>query len=455
MGQRWWQVLPVGPTGYGDSPYQSPSTFAGNPLLISIDDCVAEGLVRPAALEQEVGDPHRVDYGEAYRCKLPLLAEAADHFTRRTSPELREELEAFREESSAWLEDYALFTALKRAHDLSPWTDWPPDLARRKPAALRRARRDLAEEILRVAIEQFLFARQWEQLRAVCRRVGVGLLGDLPIFVAHDSADVWANPELFHLDEGGNPTVVAGVPPDYFSATGQLWGNPLYRWERHESTGFEWWRRRLQHSFTRFDLVRIDHFRGFAGYWEVPGDAATAEKGRWVPAPGGKLFDTLLAEEGELPIVAEDLGVITEDVEELRDSYGFPGMKVLQFGFEEGSDHDPRRWPPGVVGYTGTHDNDTLMGWWNDPAHAADRRRARKLIGAGKDVNWKLIELALAAQAERVVVPLQDLLGLGSEARMNTPGTSGGNWRWRFRWSQVDETIEQRMRSLTEQSGRG
>ncbi|MFO7547791.1 MAG: 4-alpha-glucanotransferase [Acidimicrobiia bacterium] len=455
MRQSWWQMLPVGPTGFADSPYQSPSTFAGNPLLVDLVALADEGLLEADELAPLTGLPmDRVDYGEVIPIRRGLLDLAADRFLAERRR--RRELGRFREaHGPVWLDEYALFAALKQAHDLREWTSWEPDLVSRQPEALDAARRELRTEIRRHEVIQFLFRRQWAELRRVCAAHGIRLIGDLPIFVAHDSAEVWANPHLFFLDGDGRPTVVAGVPPDYFSETGQRWGNPLYRWTRHRADGFTWWMARLRHVFSMFDLVRVDHFRGFAGYWEIPASEPTAVKGRWVKAPGRELFDACLAGFDDLPVIAEDLGVITEDVEELRDRYGFPGMKVLQFGFGFDSEHHPGAVRERVIVYTGTHDNDTTLGWFSDPAYAEEQAAALKFTDTdGSEFNWDLMRVAMGSVAETAIVPLQDVLGLGSEARMNTPGVPSGNWGWRFDWEQLTPDIAERFRALTEETGR-
>jgi 4-alpha-glucanotransferase len=453
MGQAWWQMLPIGPTGYGDSPYQSPSTFAGNPLLIDLS--ALADLVDPAIIEAAPVFPdHTVDFGRVIPWHMEVLATATARLVARPTGDLAEFEERHGE---VWLDDFALFTALKRHHRLAPWWEWSVDLVHRDPAALHAARHSLADRIAAVKAEQFLFDVQFRALRELALTSGIRLIGDIPIFVAHDSADVWANPELFFLDTNGLPTVVAGVPPDYFSETGQRWGNPLYDWERHRADGFAWWTARLRRVFDLFDLVRVDHFRGFAASWHIPADEATAVNGTWVEAPGLELFDHLLAVFGRLPVIAEDLGVITPDVEELRDRYNFPGMKILQFGFGTESAHALDQFRPNVVAYTGTHDNDTAVGWFEDPRpdRVAERNVALEMLDSdGEDFHWDLIEGVMSSVADTAVIPLQDLLGLGTHARMNTPATTLDNWRWRFRADQLTPEIEQRMAELTQATGR-
>lgn len=455
MDQSWWQMLPIGPTGYGDSPYQSPSTFAGNPLLISPAFLVEEGLLDADGLANAPAFPTtRIDYGSTIAHRMAILEEVSAQFGARANGPLTEDFEAFRaRHGRVWLDEYCMFASIKRANGLRPWWEWDRGLVRRRRGALRRARRQLSESIERIAIEQFLFDRHFNRIRSAAGEAGIGLIGDIPIFVAHDSADVWANPDLFHLDKKGMPTVVAGVPPDYFSETGQRWGNPLYDWGRHAD--FSWWTERMRRAFSLFDLVRVDHFRGFAAYWAIPASCPTAVEGEWKGAPGMDLFEHLSRQFDPLPVIAEDLGVITPDVEELRDRFGFPGMKILQFGFGTESMHSPENFRPNVVAYTGTHDNDTAIGWFNDPSpdRVPERAAALEYLRSdGAEFHWDLIGAVLESVADTAVFPLQDLLGLGTEARMNTPATESGNWQWRF--DHIDEGVIQRMRSLTIASGR-
>lgn len=455
-GQRVWQVLPLGPTGYGDSPYQSFSAFAGNPYLIDVGALAAAGLVADAELDPLRALPsRRVDFGGLYALKLPLLRRAADAFLA-AGGESEPAFRAFREREAAWLEDFALFMALKEEAGGAPWTSWDRPLRLREPAALADARERLAAEVARQRVWQYWFDAQWSAVKAQAAARGIRVLGDAPIFVALDSADVWAHPELYHLAEDGRPTVVAGVPPDYFSATGQRWGNPLYRWDVLARRGYDWWVSRLRSALERVDLVRIDHFRGFAAYWEVPAEEPTAVRGRWVEGPGADLFATLRRELGGLPVVAEDLGVITPDVEELRDSFGLPGMKVLQFAFAGGPDDPylPHNYPRDCVVYTGTHDNDTTRAWY-ETAPEAERDHVRRYLGRpDEEVVAGLVRLAFASVADLAVVPLQDHLGLGSEARMNTPGRESGNWTWRFAWEDVPGWLAPHLRGLAEVYGR-
>ncbi len=469
MGQRLWQILPHGPTSYGDSPYQSLSTFAGNHLLISFDQLVKDKFLNPAKLKGFPEFPaETVDYGPVIEARMEILQSVCRAFVRNASENRKRAFRKFCDREADWLDDYALFYALKDAHDLRPWTEWPEELALRDPDALKKARRKYATAIRNVKILQFLFDLQWKKLRAYCHRKGIRLVGDIPIFVAHDSADVWANPELYFLDGKGEPIVIAGVPPDYFSATGQRWGNPLYRWDIHQHTGYDWWIRRIKKIFEMVDIVRIDHFRGFEAYWEIPAHEETAINGRWVEGPGEDVFDAMIKAVGQLPIIAEDLGVITPGVEALRDKYHFPGMRILQFAFgndAKASDYRPENYPPNCVVYTGTHDNDTTVGWfWSEAGENStrtqeeieqERRTILAYVGTdGSEIHWDLIAVGCKSKANTAVFPLQDLLGLGSEARMNVPGVEGGNWRWRFTWDQLTPEIMQRMYDITHWSGR-
>ena len=469
MGQRLWQILPHGPTSYGDSPYQSLSTFAGNHLLISFDQLAKDKFLNPARLKKFPEFPaDSVDYGPVIDARMDVLRSVCRTFERNASEHRKRAYQRFCKQEAHWLDDYALFYALKDAHDLRPWTEWPEELALRDPAALEKARKTYRVAMRNVKIMQFLFDQQWRKLRNYAHRKGVRLVGDIPIFVAHDSADVWANPELYYLDGKGEPLLIAGVPPDYFSATGQRWGNPLYRWDIHQHTGYTWWIRRIQKIFEMVDIVRIDHFRGFEAYWEIPAHEKTAMNGRWVEGPGEDIFDAMIKAIGPLPIIAEDLGVITEGVEALRDKYHFPGMRILQFAFgndSKAADYRPESYPPNCVVYTGTHDNDTTGGWfWSEAGEGStrtqeeiekERRTILEYVGTdGGEIHWDLIAVACKSKANTAVYPLQDLLGLGSEARMNVPGVEGGNWRWRFTWDQLTPEIMQRMYDITHWAGR-
>jgi 4-alpha-glucanotransferase len=443
-GQRRWQVLPLGPTGYGDSPYSCTSSFAGNPLLISPEALEADGYLAPGDAGAPDLDPRRVDYAAVHRYKEMLLDRAWDRFERSPPPGAADAFAAFCGKEAAWLEDYALFTAARRHLGGAPWLAWDEGLRARRPEALAAWRSRLAREMERVRLEQFLFFSQWDALKAHANARGVELIGDLPIFVPLDSADVWAHPGLFELDAQERPTVVAGVPPDYFSATGQLWGNPLYRWEAHADTGFAWWVARVETTLRRVDHLRLDHFRGFAAYWEVAAEARDAIGGRWVKGPGKALFDAIAQDLGyPLPLIAEDLGVITDDVTALRESLGLPGMAVLQFAFDSDATnpHLPAHHVPNQVVFTGTHDNDTAVGWF---AGLTPEVRARVLAHTGTDgsaIHRDLMDLALGSVAHTAILPLQDALGLGSEARMNHPGHATGNWTWRVAPGQPDAKL--------------
>jgi 4-alpha-glucanotransferase len=467
-GQRVWQVLPLGPTGYGDSPYQCFSAFAGNPLLVSLHVLLEQGLLRADDLARLPAFPERsVDFGRVIEARVPLLKRAFEAFEAHASGQRHRAFAAFQRRHARWLDDFALFMALKRANGGTAWTAWDRATARREPAALRRARRELGREARAVAFEQWLFFEQWAEVRRQARARGIRILGDIPIFVAHDSADVWAHPELFHLDADGRPMFQAGVPPDYFSATGQLWGNPLYRWNRVARSGYAWWIERFRAVLAMVDLVRLDHFRGFEAYWQVPGAARTAIGGHWVRGPGKPFFAALKRALGALPIVAEDLGVITPEVEALREGLGLPGMAILQFAF--GTDPQangflPHNYSRHKVVYTGTHDNDTVVGWWRSgvgdstrTAEEVEEERARALAycgGDGAEIHWDLIRTLFTSVAETAIVPLQDVLGAGSEARMNLPGRGEGNWRWRYLSSDLTPSIRERLRGITEGSGR-
>ncbi len=468
-GLGLWQVLPLGPTGYGDSPYQCFSAFAGNPLLVSLDRLRDDGLLTAEELGERPDFPAReVDFGRVIEWKRPLLAKAYATFEKNADASRRERFEAFTRGHAAWLRDFALFMALKRANGGAAWNTWQRALVEREPPALDKARSELARERQEIEFEQWLFFGQWAELKRAAHQRGIRLMGDVPIFVAHDSADVWAHPELFHLGSDGRPSFQAGVPPDYFSATGQLWGNPLYRWDALARTGYDWWTGRLRATLELVDLVRLDHFRGFEAYWEVAGDASTAVHGRWVKGPGVALFEALRAAIGELPVVAEDLGVITPEVEALRDGLALPGMAILQFAF--GSDAHaneflPHNYPRRKVVYTGTHDNDTVVGWWNagvgdstrSPAEVErERERALAYVGGdGSEIHWDFIRTLFVSAADTAIVPLQDVLGTGSAGRMNLPGRGHGNWRWRYIASELTPERCRRLRAITEGSGRG
>lgn len=452
MGCRLWQVLPLGPTGYGDSPYQSFSSFAGNPNLIGLDDLVGEDLLDPDDLaDAPVFPVDRVDYGKVIPWKMSLLDRA---FERRAP--LQSEIESFRAANSDWIDDFALYMTLKDLYGGRAWTTWPAPLRDRNPEQLEKAANAYADDIARHVFRQFLFFRQWARLRSHARELGVQIIGDIPIFAAHDSADVWANRSLFQLRDDGEPTVVAGVPPDYFAETGQLWGNPLYRWEEHESTGFAWWIARFRAVLELVDIIRIDHFRGFVNYWEVPAGSETAEHGRWVDGPGEVFFKAVRAALGDLPIIAEDLGQLDPRVPELRDRLGLPGMRVLQFGFDGDPTNEflPHRYPKNSAAYTGTHDNDTIRGWFESLDEELRDEVLHYLGTDTSEIAWDCIWAVWKSKSLLSLAPLQDLLDLGSEARMNTPGTTSGNWQWRATAGSLTEELQSRMRSLNKATRR-
>jgi 4-alpha-glucanotransferase len=450
-GTGLWQVLPLGPTGYGDSPYQSFSAFAGNVNLISPDLLVDDGLLDGSAPPRFPAD--RVAYGSVIAWKRSLLADAFTAFSNGAgSDEMHSGYARFVREHP-WLDDFALFTAIKDDRGGGSWHGWPDDLRMRDAMALERARRDLGHEIERVRFEQFLFARQWRALHAYASKRCVRIVGDVPFFVASDSADVWSHPELFLLDERRRPAVVAGVPPDYFSASGQLWGNPIYDWEEHRRTGYRWWADRLAATFGDTDIARIDHFRAFADYWEIPAGADTAVHGAWREGPGAVFFDAMSERFGSLPIIAEDLGDLSDRVPALLDRVGFPGMRVLAFAFsdDETNDHLPHRYPFNSVAYTGTHDNDTTLGWWRSATEHERAFAARYLSVDPQDPVRAFLEAVWSSRSRFAIAPTQDLLRLGPEARMNTPGTTDGNWGWRLSPDDLaGDRIRSELRSLND-----
>jgi 4-alpha-glucanotransferase len=465
-GQRLWQVLPLGPTGYGDSPYQCFSAFAGNPLMISLERLIADGLLT----ESEARDPHvfqsgNVDFPAVIAHRRGLWPHVLDRFEASARPLMRDRFDRFCVDHADWLDDFALFMAVKDAHGQTAWTGWEPDIAQRDPSAVARWSTRCAREIRLHKLAQFLFFDQWQRVRDACRARSIQIMGDVPIFVAHDSADVWVRRELFRLDADGQPTVLTGVPPDYFSATGQLWGNPHYRWDVLGQTGYDWWIRRFRALLALVDRVRIDHFRGFEASWEVPADATTAARGEWVKGPGVSLFEAVQSALGtdRLPFVAENLGVITPEVEALRRRLGLPGMAILQFAFgndPQAIDFRPHNYPRNLVVYTGTHDNDTTVGWWTGGAgHSTrsdteienERQLARRYLALDATaIHWQFIRAVLASVAETAIVPAQDLLGLGSEARMNRPGTGADNWQWRLGPGQLTRETARTLAVMTE-----
>jgi 4-alpha-glucanotransferase len=463
-GQKLWQVLPLGPTGYGDSPYQLFSAFAGNPILIDLHALQEQGLLSAQDLAVASALPtDHVEYGPVIDVKRRLIAQAARAFWADGGRANLAAFDNFCLENTDWLDDYSLFMACKAVYNDAVWADWDDGIRLRDPSALEEWRQKLAPEINVHKFAQFEFFRQWQKLKLHCQRRGISIMGDIPIYVAHDSADVWAHPELFRMDEHSRPAAVAGVPPDYFSATGQLWGNPLYRWEVSAASGHRWWIDRFRASLKLFDHVRLDHFRGFEAFWEVPANAATAQDGKWVKGPGAEFFRAVKAELRVLPFVAENLGVITPQVEAMREEFGFPGMSLLQFAFgndPQGPSFRPHNYARELAAYTGGHDNDTTVGWWNSSGVGESTRTpedirkerafARAYLGfKDEPINWALIRAVYASVADIAIVPLQDVLGLGSEARMNLPGTVSGNWKWRYQADALTTDVTARLRELT------
>ncbi len=458
-GQRWWQALPLGPTGYGDSPYQSLSSFAGNPLLISPDWLIEDGLVRAADCAGCSFSPTTVDFDAVKRFKFALLETAWKNFSTGARSDLRPDFEHFGNDHAHWLDDYALFRALTARYDGASYLEWPEELIRRTPAALDRARQALASQVDRVRFVQFVLFRQGARLKAHARARGVRLIGDLPFFVSPDSSDVWAHPELFLLDAQHRPRVVAGVPPDYFSSQGQRWGNPIYDWDALAASGYRWCVDRVRALLVHVDAIRLDHFRGFAAAWHVPAGAPTAESGQWMPGPGAGFFAEVEKALGGLPFLAEDLGIITPDVVALRDAFRLPGTRVLQFAFDGHADnpHLPDNHVPNSVVYTGTHDNPTTRGWHDDLSEAERRNLWRYLKrggGTSADAAPALLRLAWSSVAALAIAPLQDVLNLGKDARMNQPGTAQGNWRWRSTEAMLSTSAWESLRDVTHASAR-
>jgi 4-alpha-glucanotransferase len=458
-GQCWWQALPLGPTGYADSPYQPLSSFAGNVLLVSPDRLVEDGLLNTSELEALSFPTAEVEYPAVVRFKHRLLQLAWSHFLAGAGEALQPAFERFCRDQAHWLDDYALFRALKVRHGGAHYLEWPRALVRREPAALEAARKELAELVDLARFGQFLVATQGGRLSEYARARGLRLIGDLPFFVSPDSSDVWANPGLFQLDEQRRPRFVAGVPPDYFSPDGQLWGNPVYDWDALRRTGYRWWIDRLRALLDHVDLIRLDHFRGFAAAWHVPAGATTARSGQWLPGPGIDLFQAARDELGRLPLIAEDLGLITPDVRRLREDLHLPGMKVLQFAFDGNPDNPflPDHYGHDAVVYTGTHDNDTTRGWYRTLPEG-QRRNVWTYLGRSSgdegEIAWEFLGMAWSSAASLAVAPLQDVLNLGSEGRMNRPGTAEGNWRWRVSDEILSEPAFEKLRVLTARSGR-
>jgi 4-alpha-glucanotransferase len=461
--QQYWQLLPLTPTSpaLGNSPYSCDSAFAGNPLLISPELLVHDGWLRQADLRHPTltFDPHWVDYEAVTPFKTALLQVAYER--AKASLPHHQDFRRFVHEQASWLDDYALFKALKEHHRHEPWPHWPSKLRDRDPHALHIARERFHDRIVQEQYQQFVFHTQWQALKRHCRDRQIRLIGDLPIYVQHDSVDVWAHPDYFKLDDRKQPTVVAGVPPDYFSDTGQFWGNPVYDWHRLARTHYDWWVQRVQHNLALYDLVRLDHFRGFAAYWEIPAGAATAVAGRWVEGPGAALFETLREHCPEFPLIAEDLGVITPDVTALMERFNLPGMKLLLFAFGEDlptHPYAPHNYVPHCVAYTGTHDNNTIHGWIRKEISPEELRRLYSYLGREPDehlLHWELIRLVMMSVADTVIIPLQDVLGLGEEARMNRPASGRSNWEWRVMPQQMTRRIIRRLAEMTTIYGRG
>ena len=455
--QTLWQILPLGPAGYGNSPYSCISAFAGNPFLISLERLTERGWIDGKRVESSHDQSCAVNFAEIEKTKVPLLQEAAANFIANADATHRERFEKFCWLNGWWLEDYVLFETLRRHFDAHSWNEWPRELAERKPGALEKARRDFADEINQSRALQFFFYEQWRALHRECERRGIKVIGDVAIFVSYDSADVWAHPDLFRLNPDLSPQVVAGVPPDYFSKNGQRWGNPLYRWDVLRERGYEWWLQRMKWVLQTCDMVRIDHFRGFESYWEIPADEETAINGRWVKGPADDFFHTLRQNFGELPLIAEDLGLITKEVVALRERIGVPGMRVIQFGFGDKGAHMylPHKYVENTVVYTGTHDNDTSLGWWKNSSRADERKAARDYFGDAPDgMHWAMIRAAETSVARHCIIQLQDVLGLDSDCRMNIPSHPEGNWTWRYRAEHLAPEIAQKLAAITEVADR-
>ncbi len=455
--QKLWQVLPLGPTGYGDSPYQCFSTFAGNPFLISFEKLCEEGLLNKKDAEpKESFDDSKIDYGKVINYKNSVLRKAFENFEHKKDGEEFAKFEYFCEKHSSWLEDYSLFMSLKNKFNGRSWSEWDKDIKLRYSDAVSKYRDELSGEIKFQKFMQYVFFKQWYELKAYANSKEIKIIGDIPIYVAFDSSDTWSNPSAFYFDSEMNPIKVAGVPPDYFSKTGQLWGNPLYNWQALKETGYKWWIDRIKAVHELVDIIRIDHFRGFAGYWAVQYGETTATNGEWEKGPGEDLFWAIKNALGELPILAEDLGFLTQDVHELRDKFNFPSMKILEFGFDskEGSPYIPHMLTANAVVYTGTHDNDTIVGWYKK-AIPDDKKLVRDYMNTdGKEVAWDFIRAAWSSVAVICLAPLQDVLSLGSEARMNTPSVASGNWQWRFKWEDITPKIKTRLKDFTKLYGR-
>ncbi len=456
-GQKLWQILPLGHTGYGDSPYQCFSAFAGNPLLIDLEKLVKESLLdRKELPENEYFPDDQVDYGKVFHYKYALLGKAYDRFLDSTDDQLNQQFESFCTGNKKWLDDYALFMALKDHHEGKPWLEWSVQIKRRESDALKRYSRHLSKEVGFYRFLQFIFYHQWLELKSYANVNNVQIIGDIPLYVALDSADAWANPELFDFDETMTPRTVAGVPPDYFSATGQLWGNPIYDWKHLEQNNFQWWIDRIQANFLLYDILRIDHFRGLAAYWAVLYGEKTAINGKWIDAPGYAMLKAVYKKLGEKPIIAENLGVITPDVEEMREAFNMPGMKILQFAFDSGEENEfiPHTYDKNSVVYTGTHDNNTTLGWYHDSSEQDKQNVRDYFCFDDNDPAWSFIRLAWSTVSNVAIVPMQDILRLGAEARMNFPGKAPGYWKWRYAKEMITEGHVKELLRITKIYGR-
>jgi 4-alpha-glucanotransferase len=459
--QRLWQVLPLNPTGYGSSPYSALSAFAGNPLLISLERLADAGWLTPDRIHGLPGHNGSCDFARAFEAKRPLVEEAAANFLDRATDDERARFQRFAQDNISWLTDWAIFAVLRHRFNHASWIDWPADYAFRQPDAMTALLNESSREIAVEQVIQFFFSEQWASLRAYCTERNIRILGDVAIFVSYDSADVWTHPEIFELDDQRKPTRVSGVPPDYFSATGQRWGNPLYKWSLLQESGFDWWVARIRRSLALYDLIRLDHFRGFEAFWSIAADEETATNGHWVKAPGHALFNRLKEIFGDLPFVAEDLGLITPEVDELREYFGMPGMRILQFGFAERGGHTylPHRFVANTVVYTGTHDNNTTLGWWREDTRPDERANVETYLGPveksnDREIVWAMIRAAADSVADIAIYPLQDVLELGNEARMNRPAAADGNWSWRFGLDDLKPEFATRLCAITEMSDR-
>lgn len=456
-GQKYWQILPLGPTGYGDSPYQSFSTFAGNPYFIDLEQLIEDGYITAEECDSfDFGKNKReVDYEKMYFSRFKVLKIAYQN----SSIQKDEKYQKFNKKNAYWLEDYALYMAVKDSFGGLSWDEWDKDIKMRKESAVEKYKKELCTEIEFYKFQQYMFAKQWKKLKRYANKKGIKIIGDIPIYVAFDSADTWANPKLFQFDKNGKPVGVAGCPPDAFSATGQLWGNPLYDWEYHKKTGYKWWIQRISYCYKWYDVIRVDHFRGFDEYYSIPYGDSTAEFGKWMPGPGYEIFKVLKRKLGKTEIIAEDLGFLTDSVLKLVKATGYPGMKVLQFAFDsrEESDYLPHNYTKNCVVYTGTHDNDTIAGWY-ETLDAADKALSVDYMNNAdrtkEEIPWDFIRLAMGSVAKLCIIPIQDYLGLGKEARINTPSTLGNNWTWRMKKNDITDDMLKRMKKMTKLYGR-